>query len=444
MTDAILIALLCSFSAVAGAFVGGLAGLIPGLHPNTLCAIVIASLGGTAQLSDEALALSISCFLIGLLMAHSLTEMIPTAMLGIADDETVVSLLPSQRLYNLGRGDLVIDSVIVGGAGAVIMFAAIMLPTSLLMGAPLHLYSTIKPALGILLLSVALYAILSLQDRGRIVKSCAIFLVSGLIGLLVLTAQFPLLLTESIFSGLWSLDSSSFLLPAFSGLFAMPSLVWSTGSDKERPRSHGSGPGVDYRKVPALISSLPSSILVGWIPGITNAYAASLLTRRRHGSSSVVSADCSYLVTYSATNVGGSLQAILAMAVILRFRNGTLEAIGSSISTDSIAWSEFQSPPLLMLALLWSASLSIVVGIWIFRLIGTRAFSRASILGGPTVRRSMVILLVTLSFLLTGPFGLLVLLSCFTLGTWALSIGAPRVHLMGILLVPVIVFFLSR
>jgi putative membrane protein len=184
--------------------------------------------------------------------------------------------------------------------------------------------------------------------------------------------------------------------------------------------------------------------MVGWLPGITNAYATSFSLGRRRSSESVVRSASSYLVTYSATNVGGSLQSIIAMGTILRFRNGTLEAVGSNFPGDALLWHDALNLPVSMLAFLWAACISIVLGASLCRSLGSRMLSRGHGSEPHLMRPSVLLLLVSLSFIFSGPAGLLVLISCFLIGSWAISIGAPRIHLMGVLLVPVIVFFMTQ
>ncbi|HUW43100.1 MAG TPA: tripartite tricarboxylate transporter permease, partial [Thermoplasmata archaeon] len=218
MTDILFLLAWCSIAALLGSLVGAFAGLVPGLHPNTLATVfsgfpqavlALSVLAVGFQMPVDSGPLLLGCFLIGLLMAHSLTEIIPTAMLGITDDETIVSLLPSQRLYSLGRADLAIESVIVGGLGALLLFAILLLPMRWVMGTPVQLYSSMKPFMGLLLAGISAYVILSQRDWNKILKSIAIFLLSGMLGITVLTVQLPVLATDLIAGGIWKVDSSA-------------------------------------------------------------------------------------------------------------------------------------------------------------------------------------------------------------------------------------------
>jgi putative membrane protein len=453
MTDILLLLACCSITALLGSLVGAFAGLVPGLHPNTLATVfsgfpqatlALSALAVGFQMPVDSGTLLLGCFLIGILMAHSLTEIIPTAMLGITDDETVVSLLPSQRLYGLGRADLAIESVIIGGLGALLLFAILLLPTRWLMGTPVQLYSSMKPFMGLLLLGISGYVILSQRDRNEISKSIAIFILSGMIGIAVLTAQVPALATNYLAGGIWKVDSSTFLLPAFSGMFALPSLVFSGGPKRNKTIDLVAGEQIVGSRMNPLLRSIFPSMMVGWLPGITNAYATSFSMARRRGDTNVVRSAYSYLITYSATNIGGSLQSILAMGTILRFRNGTLEAINGRVSREALTWFDTFDPPTAILAFLWAACVAMIFGAWLCPILGRRVLSNIECGRFRLLRPAVILSLLILAFVVSGPVGLFVLFSCFLVGAWAISIGAPRVHLMGFLLVPVIIYFLVQ
>jgi putative membrane protein len=453
MTDVLFLLIWCSIAALTGSLVGAFAGLVPGLHPNTLATVFSGSSYAVLALSALAVGfqmpvdsgpLLLGCFLIGLLMAHSLTEIIPTAMLGITDDETIVSLLPSQRLYCLGRADLAVESVVIGGLGALLLFAILLLPTRWVMGAPIQLYSSMKPYMGLLLSGISGYVILSQRGRNEITKSIAIFLLSGMIGVAVLTVQLPALATNHLAGGIWAVDSSTFLLPAFSGMFALPSLVFSGGARRKTDIEMIVGEQIAGSRMKPLLRSIFPSMMVGWLPGITNAYATSFSMARRREETPALRSAYSYLITYSATNIGGSLQSILAMGTILRFRNGTLEAINGHIATEALTWLDTLDPPTAILAFLWAACLGMISGAWLCPILGRRMLSNVERGRFHLLRPAVIISLLIIAFVVSGPIGLFVLFSCFLVGAWAISISAPRVHLMGFLLVPVIIYFLVQ
>jgi len=265
-----------------------------------------------------------------------------------------------------------------------------------------------------------------------------------MLGLIVLTIQLPTQMTVSMSGGIWPGDPSSFLLPAFSGFFAVPALLFSSGNKTESRCLFSSGERMRTPLGKPLLRSLFPSLLVGWIPGITNAYATSLVTIKRRAECRSIESSFQYLVTYSATNVGGSLQSIVAMATIFRARNGTLEAINDHFSNSVIGWFEGFEPPMAIISFIWAACIAAVVGAWSCMFLGRRVLGGSSGKSFKIVRISMMVFILILVLWSSGPVGLLVLFTCFILGAWSLFNSAPRVHLMGFLLVPVIIYFLSN
>jgi putative membrane protein len=445
---------LCSSFAILGSLVGGIAGLVPGLHPNTIAAVFASfpqlfafstiQFGAGQPESIGAVAILIACFLVGVLIGHSITEIIPTAMLGVSNDDTIVAQLPSQRLYALGRADLAIEATVVGGIGSVALAALLFLPTRFLMGSPLGLYSSLRPIMGLILLGISTLVISRSGGVKKVLLAVATYLSSGALGIFVLSMQIPTQITHSFFGDLWAGDASSFLLPAFSGFFAVPALILSSERAKgsQAPQTQAGGrPKVSLAR--SIAGSAIPSLLVGWMPGITNAYAASLARSRRKSDSESVESSYRYLITYSATNVGGSLQSIIALATIFRARNGTLEAVNDHFSFGALSWFDPLQPPIVILSLFWAACIASVVGALLCKHLGPRILCRPR--GRPLrfLRPCVLLLIASIVVWTSGPVGLLLMASSSLLGMSALLRGAPRIHLMGFLLLPVTIFFFT-
>lgn len=449
--DALLFVLAgCSFSALLGATVGSLTGLMPGLHPNSLASFFAAFpqlLGLFFFLSAPFASVPYSAqilfggFLIGVLVSHSMTEMIPTSAMGIADGDSISVLLPVQRLLSMGRADLIAKCVILGSAGAVLIFTLSFYPVRLAMGDPGGLYSLIEPYLGAMLLAICAAVLLSESAFGRIMRASVLFVLSGVIGVFVLTLDAPSQINHALFGARWAGDASIYFLPAFSGFFALPSLLLSRKDS-----------AVDARRAPivvprfsrsgALLQSVLPMMLVGWMPGITNSYATRLSRKDSDQPSRSLSSICSYVVTYSATNIGGSLQSIIALATILRARNGILESVKGSIPYDALLWADPGTMPVAFISLAWSSVISAFLGAVLFKTMCRRMLGRPNMKWFKGLRAPIILFILLLSAVTSGPIGLMILFTCFLLALLAIRMRTSRVHLMGFLLVPVIVYFM--
>lgn len=445
----------CSLFAILGALTGGMTGLIPGLHPNTLAILLIGLPQVTGfmmniPIADELQAsisgaMILGSFLIGVLIAHSFMEIVPTAMMGVVGDDTAVALLPAQRLFAMGRADLLIESVIIGGLGATLIFALLIFPLRVVMGDPTEGYSLIKSFMGILLIAICSIVLFSSRKSKKLVRSLFLFVSSGALGIFVLQLKIPNYVTNTLLGDHWSAEPSMFLLAAFAGFFAIPSILHSSrmegGSRQYQPTS--TEELFKASKLRSICRGILPSILVGWIPGITNAYATALALSFRRRRQLHLEGAYRYIITYSATNIGGAVQAVLALATIFRPRNGTLEAIASLTSWTELGWTELASPPITVAIFLWSAGLASVVGSLLFSIIGRRVLLSSR--GGFhwSFRAVVLIFLLILILWSSGPIGYLVMLPSIILGSYAIASGAPRIHLMGFLLIPVIIYFIS-
>lgn len=423
---------------------------MPGLHPNSLASFFAAfpqMLGLFLLLSAPFASVPYSaqllfgCFLMGVLVSHSMTEMIPTSAMGIADGDSISVLLPVQRLFSMGRVDLIEKCVVLGSVGAVLIFTFSFYPVRLAMGAPGGLYALIEPYLGGMLLAICGAVLLSESAPGRMARASLLFVLSGIIGVFVLTLDFPSHINHALFGDRWVGDASIYFLPAFSGFFALPSLLLSrNGSAVNARREPILIPR--FSRMGALLQSVLPMMLVGWIPGITNSYATRLSRRDPDPQSRSLGSICSYVVTYSATNIGGSLQSIIALATILRARNGILESVKDGIPYDALIWADPGTMPVVFISLAWSSVISAFLGAVLFRALCRRMLDRQDMKWFKNLRVPIILFILLLSATTSGPIGLMMTFTCFLLALLAIRMRISRVHLMGFLLVPVIVYFL--
>ena len=96
---------------IIGSVIGTVSGLLPGIHVNTLSAMMLASypvleglLGDMVPYGSSGIAVS-SCILSASIV-HSFVDYVPSVFIGVPDPDDVVSMLPGHRLMNEGLGML--------------------------------------------------------------------------------------------------------------------------------------------------------------------------------------------------------------------------------------------------------------------------------------------------------------------------------------------------
>jgi len=388
-----------------GIALGIAAGLIPGLHSNTVSILLL----GLAAFMDPML---LAVAIVAMSITQSFFDFIPSIFLGAPDPETSLSIMPGHRLLLAGRGYEAVYLTAVGGLAAI--FASILLSPLFLFSIPL-LYSVVQPHIGLLLLAIALF-MASTEKRWAKITALLVFLVSGILGLLTFN------------SALISEDSVLFVM--FTGLFGISTLLISLRSQSKMPKQSAPRPMIGKRFVlSGIAKGLISGSIMGTLPGMGAATAtvmAEQLSRKR--------SDKGFLFTIGSVNAAVSLFSILSLFTIQRARSGAAVAIQSLLQ-------EFTMPSLM----LFIGVAAVAAGISSILVLATaKAFIRG--LGGIDYRRltiATIIFLVAMVAVFTGPFGLLLLFASTSIGLLAPLFGVKRSNSMGVLMLPLILFYLG-
>ncbi|AAB99076.1 TPA: hypothetical protein HA335_02700 [Methanocaldococcus jannaschii] len=181
---------------ILGIICGTITGLFPGIHPNNIVALSFLILPYFGL--DNYIP-----FLIGLVITHYFINFIPSAFLGVPDDETAVSALPMHKLTLNGNG---YEAIVLAGFGSYlgVVFSILI---SLFLMSILHFdvrafYCSIKIFIPFILIAFILYQIFTAKSVWEVL---VIFL-SGIFGIAVLycSEAFNITLT-AIFTGMFGI-----------------------------------------------------------------------------------------------------------------------------------------------------------------------------------------------------------------------------------------------
>ncbi|MFQ5908033.1 MAG: tripartite tricarboxylate transporter permease [Thermoplasmata archaeon] len=163
------------FFALLGTAAGVVTGLTPGLHVNTVAALILAFQGSILALAGslfawayptpQDLALLAATLVVGNVVAHTFLDYVPSIFLGAPDAETALSVLPGHRMLLQGRGLEAIRLSAWGSLVAALLALLLVLPFRVVMGAPVDAYDDLRPVIPYLLILVA--AILIVSDAGK-------------------------------------------------------------------------------------------------------------------------------------------------------------------------------------------------------------------------------------------------------------------------------------
>jgi putative membrane protein len=387
-----------------GVILGTISGIIPGIHANTLAGVLL-SLQVTLLAILGPLALAGTLF--AALITHTFVDAIPSTFLGIPSADTSLAVLPAHALCLEGNGEEAVRIAALGSACAMI----IAVPLSVLC---FFLLPALQPYfdwwIGILLIAAVGYMIVTSDAPGW---ALAIFSVSGILGLFSLYYGF--------FSWHTLSGSSAILMPLLTGLFGISVLITAT---------HGVLPVQQFRGIRMENKSIIkcsalgtfAGIAVGWLPGLSTASANGVLA-------SVIGYDKdrrAYILATNAANTANAFIGLAALFALSRMRNGVM-----------VALSELPMPTMSELTVIGVVA---ACAAYIITVLLSRSANRLNGINGSLLNRTVIIFIVVLSVILTGPFGLIILVMATLVGLVPHIVNVSRVYCMGAIMLPVMLY----
>jgi putative membrane protein len=385
-----------------GTALGLVLGLLPGIHPNMI--IIAVPILAALNLGSGPLI----AFVVSLGVANTFAEFIPSILLSAPDSESGLATLPGQRLLAQGKGLVAIRLAVTGGLVA-IAICALLIPVLMLAIAPIYIAS--RGFIWVVLAAFAAFMVVTERPKHKIFWAAVCFALSGLVGLLAF--RLPL-------------DRSLILFPIFTGVFALPHLLLQIRGGVQVPtqsRSHES-PALRSTLRPAALGTV-GGLLSGLLPGIGNAEIASVLTVNKD--------DHSFLATMGALAASNIMISFLALWLIGNPRSGVAVALDQLISVDA------QAIGLIVFSLLIAAAIAAPLTLWLARIM----LSKLQKIDYVLLSQVIFIFIVAAVGFATGPLGLLLAAACSGLGLLVNILQVKRGILMGVLILPTMLFFLG-
>jgi putative membrane protein len=187
----------------------------------------------------------------------------------------------------------------------------------------------------------------------------------------------------------------------------------------------------------SLVSVLTGSlagIFVSIIPGLTTATGTVLAMNARQKSSQEQT-----IVTLAAVNTAATFSVTIMLFIILRARSGVTIAVSELIAIEP--WDSLSLPVglvYLLMFLVLSGTLSYFLTLYLGRLFAKKFHA----IPYQSLVVFTLVFVCVLVVLFTGLLGLLVLFAATSIGFLPICWGVRRSHCMGVLLVPIILYFL--
>ncbi len=383
------------FSIFIGFLLGAFSGFIPGIHSNTISAILMET-----NLDPTFL----SFVIIAGLGSHTLISFVPAIFFGIPEDSTYISVLPGQRLVLEGKGLITIKLVIISCLLSVLI-SLILFPLVLYIF-PIS-YNFISPYVVFILIFASVFMILSEKEIKKIIFASIIFILAGTLGYLTINAP----IKEPLF-------------PIFTGLFAFSTLIATLWAKPKIPKQ------VDKKIIFNFWDPLIAGIILGFVadlfPGIATPAQLAVFA-----SPLLLKCPKKYLVFTSSIAVSHIVFAFASLETIGKARVGALSYV-SQLITPSLNS---------LLPLLFAFTLSLCLSA-ILLLIVYKKLKKLFEINTQHLYIALLIYLSILVFIISGPLGIATLVAGTAIGSLPLFLGTKRVHVMGVIIIPTILLLI--
>lgn len=464
--------ILIPFCVFAGFILGIISGLFPGIHTNNFALLLLAL--APSALDAGFSPLHIAVIILANSITHTFLDIIPSIYLGAPDADTALAVLPGHRMLLEGRGPEAVRLSALGSAGSIVVSAIIVLPLTLFFG---YMYPFIQNNMALVLLLVIVLMVATekgeqILGQGRYTHhkyklyALTILLASGALGYYA----FKL---ESLMSP--GFDSSTILLALLSGLFGASTLIISMFSNSSIPPQVVGEYSLSGRRIVrgVLTGSVAGSI-VAWLPGISSAIAATLVglfnrnvmldkaasiagatddnesvdVHDKHDIAHAVASEniydeseqydnqdsMEYIVSISSVNTANATFALAALYVIGRPRSGAMVAILDMLG---------DIPDMRVLLLFFGVVVITSIMAYFTTIhIGNTIHKPLRKLDYRTLATMVISFLAIMVFAFNGIFGIAIFMLSVALGMLPHFLGVRKMHCMGVILIPVILYFI--
>lgn len=382
---------------------GLIAGLVPGIHMNTF-----SMLAGRLPLPPEVIAVGLGAAFV----MHSASSFLPSIFLGAPGESTALAVLPAHRMLMKGLGGRALRLSLYGLVLGSLFSVLLALPLYALLP---KIVTPLRDNMGIILAVASGYMMIGEKEPEKILKAVFVFLVAGLLGTIVLGMP---------------LREDTRLFALLTGAFGISSLFVSSISGKKTVLPAQKPPSVKAITTgqivqPAAIGTLAGA-LVGTLPAMSSSVSISLVGAffsKRFWEEGI-------LVSMGAANVTGFLFSLITLISVGKARNGTAQVI-SELAPDAALLAGAAG-----LALVFFAALAAIA-------LSKRFVSVLALLDYETVTRLSLAFLLLLVLLNGGPVGLLIAVTAASIGLLPILLGIGRANVMGMLLLPTILFYMG-
>ena len=384
-------------SSIAGYF----SGIIPGIHVNTII---------PALLMLDAKPVTLTAIIVSFSVSQIFSDYLTSVYFGIPDVSNPLNVLPAHRLTMKGRGYEAFKLSIIGVLGSILITIII---TFLIMPVFPSFYSYVRQYVLYLILFVVFYTLLTEQNITKIAISFVVFLLSGLLGLLVLNTSL--------------VPRTNSLLPMLTGFFGLSQILVSLFEKSKLPKQK-TDEKINMKPsslIKAIFLGSVAGIVAGFLPGIGVSQAVMLF-------SPFLPNTREFLVATASVSGSNEVFSFSSMYMVGNPRSGASVAVKRLFQDFTFFHFLFITSVMLISSAI-SFYISLRIGKMFPSVISKTDYKKLNIF--------IATFLILIVYFFTGFYGVLILLTSTSLGIFSILKGIKRVHMMGCLLLPTMLFF---
>ncbi len=406
-----------------GVIIGSIFSIMPSLHIYNVAPIFIL-LAPQLGIPPEALIM----FLLGNVIGFATMNTISTIFFSAPDDTTFLILMPSQVMLNNGRG---FEVALLMGLGCLVgaIMLTIIAPSLLLIFPPFM--SLITPHIHWVLALFLFYILLSEfpKDVGigksrwkrfkggwrNLAAGYLTFGLSALMGFIIMNTH--IIPVEAAYFG---------MLPAFIGLFAIPSLIMNIVSKVKIPE----------QKIQRSLDASPLDIIKGGITGFSGGFFAAVVPALTGGMGSVIAGQATGQREESQflVSIGASRFVYYVGAFFFLFIPGYTVVRGGLANLAAIyyiprKYSEFYAAVAgIALGAVLAFTMLVAISYLLAKNIHKIRYDYVSV--------AIIIVLSIITYITTGIIGLLIMIVGTGIGLLPLIYGSRRLHCLAVIIFP--------
>lgn len=389
----------------AGVLIGTLTGIAPGIHINLISAILLSA--SSFFLAHSSVSpMILAAFLVSIAITHTFVDFIPSIFLGAPDqDDNALSILPGHEMLNKGKAYEAVIYTLYGSFSA--LFIILFFSPIFFFFLP-KIYPYAQRIMPFILIVSSFFLIYFEKSSRR--WAIIIFLLSGILGMITL-----------------NLPLNNSLLPLFTGLFGISSLITSLSKKQKIPKQEVmklKDIKVEKKSFSrSITASVIASPLCSFLPGMGSGQAAVIggevmgnLDRRE------------FLILLGSINTVVTGLSFVTLYAIGKARTGIASAVGQLINLSP------KAVIILTIIILISGFLASLVTIFCAKFFA----ERISLIDYSKLSKYVLAFLVSVVFIFSGWLGIILMAVSAVLGLLCIYSGIRRTHLMGCLVIPAI------